>query len=127
MMSRERLGSTMLRLLIALGLFVSSTGLFVEPGFGEQVLSPRSDAVPWLWFVLAGGLGFILRSGWAFLLAPLPRLLSLWYNLQTGRSILIAEGWPLIIAIVTTIGILGMALGWALYAGWERQRAERVL
>ena len=114
------------RLLIALGLLFAATWLFVEPWSGEQDLRLR-DAIPWLWFGLAGGLGFTLRNVWAFLLAPFPRLLSLWYNLRTGRSIFIAEGWPLIIAIVTTIGILGMALGWALYAGWERQRAERVL
>ena len=117
----------MLRPLIALGLLVSSTWLFIEPGFGKQVLSPRSDAVPWLWLVLAGGLGFILRSGWAFLLAPLPRLLSLWYNVQAEHSIFVAEGWPAIIAVVTAIGLLGIALGWTLRVEWERQREQRVL
>lgn len=67
-----------------------------------------------IWFLLAAGIGALVRSPWGILLMAVPWPLGVGLGLLTGQYAFLGDGWQGVAGLSALLGVAGAILGFAL-------------
>ncbi len=64
-----------------------------------------------IWFLLAAGIGALVRSPWGILLMAVPWPLGVGLGLLTGQYAFLGDGWQGVAVLSVLVGVGGAILG----------------